>query len=78
MKEMIYTMKVRNGGIYKYIPCVWDTIDPKTNLKEGDIVKVFHPYGCPKPNTMGCCHVETIDSGDFIGLVSTDSLVKIK
>jgi hypothetical protein len=35
----------------------------------------LQPYGCPKPNTMGHCFVETLD-GKFIGLVSTASLTK--
>lgn len=68
-------MKVRKGQKVKYDPAMLDLIDPKTNLKKGDVVKVCHPHGCPAPNTMGHCHVETLD-GKFIGLVQTASLEK--
>jgi hypothetical protein len=68
-------MKVRKGQKVKYDPAMLDLIDPKTNLKKGDVVKVCHPHGCPRPNTMGHCHVETLD-GKFIGLVQTASLEK--
>jgi hypothetical protein len=39
------------------------------------VVRVCTPYGCPPPNTMGHCFVETLE-GKFIGLVSTASLHK--
>lgn len=66
-------MKVRKGQKVRYNPNMMDQIDPKTNLKKGDVVKVCHPHGCPKPNTMNHCHVETLD-GKFLGLVSCNSL----
>ncbi len=68
-------MKVRKGQRVRYVPSLWDRLDPKTSLQEGAVVKVCHPHGCPGPNVMGCCHVETID-GQFLGLVSTASLEK--
>jgi hypothetical protein len=68
-------MKVRKGMVVKYDPCGWDVFDAKTDLTKGDTVRVCHPYGCPAPNTMGCCHVETLE-GKFKGLVSTNSLSK--
>lgn len=68
--------KVRVNSQYIYDPCMWDILDPKTNLKRGDIVRVINPgRGCPPANTMGCCHVENL-AGEFLGLVSTSSLVK--
>ena len=70
-------MKVRKGQTYVYVPCSWDIIDPKTTLKEGDMCRVVHPHGCPPPNTMNHCHVET-QSGEFLGLVSVFSLQKPK
>jgi len=68
-------MRVRVGQKVKYVPALFDLIDPKTNLKPGDIVRVTKCHGCPPPNTMGHCHVETLD-GKFIGLVQTASLEK--
>jgi hypothetical protein len=69
-------MKVRKGQKVRYNPNFLDATDARTNLQKGDIVKVTHCNGCPPPNTMGHCHVETLD-GKFIGLVSTGSLEKV-
>ena len=66
-------MRVRKGQRVKYEAAGWDSFDARTNLKNGDIVRVCHPRSCPPPNTMGHCHVETLE-GKFIGLVSTASL----
>jgi len=68
-------MKVRKGSTYTFDPVLFDRIDPKTTLKKGDIVRVCHPHGCPAPNTMGHCHVETLD-GKFLGLVHCNSLTE--
>lgn len=70
-------MKVTAGHSYRFVPSFWDKVDPKTNLVEGDIVKVKNMNGCPPANTMGCCHVVDPTTGMFIGLVSTDSLVQL-
>lgn len=69
-------MKVRKGQKVRFNPALLDLIDPKTNLKKGDVVRVTHCRGCPPPNTMGHAHVETLD-GKFIGLVQTASLEKV-
>lgn len=68
-------MKVRKGGLYIYDPNLLDLIDGRTNLKKGEKVRVIHPHGCPKPNTMNHCHVERLN-GEFVGLVSCNSLHK--
>jgi hypothetical protein len=65
---------IRKGRTYYYKPCGWDVADPKTALRPGDLVRVCHPHGCPKPGTMGHCHVETL-AGAFLGLVACGSLV---
>lgn len=57
-----------------YFPTMLDRIDPKSNLKEGEKVRVIHPYGCPPPNTMGHCHVERVSDAQFGGLVCANSL----
>ena len=55
-----------------------DLFDARTNLNEGDQVKVITPSGCPPPNHMGHCFVGDPQTGKFIGLVSTASLQKEK
>jgi hypothetical protein len=68
---------MRKGTVCEYQPALLDRIDGRTSLQPGDIVRVCHPYGCPKPGTMGHAHVETLD-GDFIGLVQVASLTPVK
>jgi hypothetical protein len=69
-------MKVRKGGIYVFKACGWDRFDRKDNTPaDGTVVRVCTPHGCPPPNAMGHCFVETL-AGKFIGLVCTGSLVK--
>jgi hypothetical protein len=69
-------MKVRKEGIYVFNAVGWDIYDRHENTPlNGTKVRVIRPYGCPAPNTMGHCHVETLD-GEFHGLVSTASLSK--
>ena len=69
-------MKVRKGGVYRFEACGWDVFDCNSNTPEnGTLVRVCHPHGCPAPNTMNHCHVESLE-GKFIGLVSCNSLSK--
>lgn len=69
-------MKVRVGSVYVFKANGWDVFDRKSNTPaDGTIVRVCKPYGCPPPNAMGHCFVETME-GKFIGLVSTSSLSK--
>ena len=70
--------RVRAGCKYRYHPGVWDSFDPpygveKGILQAGDLVRVVNLPGCPKANTMGHCHVNTLD-GEFAGLVQVSSL----
>lgn len=70
-------MKVRTGSKYRFEACGLDIWDRRENTpKDGTIVKVVQPHGCPKNNTMGHCFVSDLE-GNFIGLVSTGSLHKI-
>ena len=67
-------MKVRVGSLYVYNPNMLDLIDPKAPaLKKGDVCRVVNLPMAPKCNTMGQCHVETVD-GRFLGMVSCNSL----
>ena len=74
-------MRVKAKSVYIFRPSIWDSIDPpvgvrRGELKPGDSVRVVNMPGCPRANTMGHCHVETI-GGLFAGLVSTDSLERV-
>jgi len=71
------TKRVRLGSRYRYEPCVLDKLHVCSDARPGDIVQVCKPYGCPPPNTMGQCHVQTPE-GKFLGLVSTASLTPVK
>jgi hypothetical protein len=62
-------MRVRANQVYVYYPNLLDRIDGRTDLKSGDLVRVKNLYGCPRANTMNHCHVVTVDTGEFIGLV---------
>jgi hypothetical protein len=71
-------MKVRKGGVYRFEASGWDVFDRKSNTPEnGTLVRVCTPAGCPAPNVMNHCFVETL-GGKFIGLVSCNSLVRSK
>jgi hypothetical protein len=67
-------MKVRVNQVLVYHPNLMDRIDAKTNLKSGDVVKVINVHGCPRANVMGQCYVGDVKTGEFIGMVSTNSL----
>ena len=75
--EKAGVMKVRAGHIYMFRALGWDILDrtPRTPA-DGTIVRVCRPQGCPPPNTLNHCFVETLE-GKFIGLVSTASLTPI-
>jgi hypothetical protein len=73
-------MRVKAKSVYTFEPCGWDVWDPPFGIlsgliKSGDKVRVVKLRGCPAPNTMNHCHVETVD-GRFAGLVSCNSLFK--
>ena len=70
--------RVRCNAVYVFNPVLWDKIMPPYGvqqgiIKPGDRVKVSNLPGCPKANTMGHCHIKTLD-GQFAGLVCTNSL----
>jgi hypothetical protein len=67
------TNKVRVGQTYIYSPKLLDKIDGRTNLQDGETVRVVNIYGCPRANTMGHCYVNRLD-GTWGGLVHCNSL----
>lgn len=67
-------MRVRKGQVFTFKACGWDVYDRRANTPaDGTRVRVCTPRGCPPPNAMGHCFVETMD-GKFLGLVHTNSL----
>lgn len=69
--------RVQAGRKYVYRPVPLDVIDSRIYadlVKPGDYCKVVNLPGCPKANTMGMCHIETM-KGEFAGLVCTNSLI---
>ena len=45
-------MKVKENAVYIYSPNLLDQIDGRTDLKDGEEVKVINLPGAPKCNTM--------------------------
>ena len=69
-------MKVRANACYIYRPCMLDVIDGRTALATGSKVRVKNLPGCPRCNVMGHAHIVHPETGEFIGLVCTASLVR--
>jgi hypothetical protein len=67
-------MHVRVNSIYRVQRCLLDIADSRTDLRDGDIVRVVNLPGCPRANVMRHCHVANPLTGEFIGLVCTSSL----
>lgn len=40
----------------------------------GREVQKVQPFGCPRNGTMRMCYVQTVEEGEFIGLVNESSL----
>jgi hypothetical protein len=68
-------MRVRVNSKYIYSPNLLDKIDGRTDLRDGEEVRVVNLHGCPKANTMGHCYVvRTSAPESFVGLVHCNSL----
>lgn len=68
-------MKVRVNSEYIYHANLLDATDGRTNLKNGEQVRVVNMQGCPPANTMSHCYVvRSNDVDTFVGLVHTNSL----
>ena len=65
--------RVRAGSRYHFDPCALDLLHPCSSANSGDVVQVVKLHGCPPPNTMGQCHIQSL-AGKFLGMVSTTSL----
>lgn len=69
--------RVRVNSLYIYDPVLFDRCQPPHgNPERGDLVRVVNLPGAPKANTMGMCYIKFEDTGEFAGMVMTNSLVK--
>jgi hypothetical protein len=66
--------KVRAGSLYTYRPVGMDAWSPCSSATPGQLVRVKNLPGCPKANTMGHAHIVDAETGNFLGLVITNSL----
>lgn len=67
--------KVRVNSIFRYEPTGWDLfMRPASTAQPGQLVRVIHPYGCPKPGTLNHAHIADALTGEFLGLVHISSL----
>jgi hypothetical protein len=66
-------MRVQANRLYIYHANLLDRCDARTNLQDGDTVRVVNLQGCPPCNTAQHAHVVNLD-GHFVGLVHTNSL----
>jgi hypothetical protein len=70
--------KVRVGSLYRFVAVGVDAWSPNPLAPtDGETVRVINLHGAPKANTMGHCYVEGATSGEFCGLVLTNSLTPV-
>lgn len=67
--------RVRVNSKYVFNPVPLDCFDSRHTAKVGQVVRVVNLHGAPKANTMGHCYINSLQ-GYFLGLVSTNSLVR--
>lgn len=70
--------RVRAGVTYRYVPCLLDQWDARTDLTPGEPVTVVNLPGCPHANVMRHCHVNRWVTGEFAGIVCVASLQPLK
>ena len=51
-------MIIKANKKYIYDPVTLDIIDPRTDLKGGEVVTVVSLPGCPPPGTMSHAHID--------------------
>lgn len=64
--------------IYEFHPVGLDAWEKRPHHPvPGTRVRKTQPHGCPKNGTMEHCYIEGADTGEFLGLVLVNSLVKV-
>ena len=73
-------MRVRVNSLYTYTPCGWDVFTPCTGnrLESDQIVRVINLPSAPKANTMGQCYVANPYTGEFLCMISCNSLTPLR
>lgn len=70
-------MKVRANSVYTFRPVLLDRLlSQHHHARDGQRVRVVNLNGAPKCNTMNHCHIEDSESGEFLGMVCCNSLVR--
>jgi hypothetical protein len=70
-------VKVRLHAVYVFRPTGYDRLLTQHYTATADQrVRVVQLPGAPPPNTMGHAHIADAETGAFLGLVSTASLVR--
>lgn len=69
-------MAAKMAQTYLLLPVGMDRFDRRVKQHEGQSVQKTQPAGCPRNGTMGHTYVQLTESGKFVGLVLTNSLVK--
>lgn len=68
-------MKLSLKRSYIFEPVGWDRLMPQHyHAHAGQRVRVIQLPGAPRPGTMGQCHIEDVQTGAFLGMVSVHSL----
>lgn len=69
----------RKPTVYRFEAVGLDAFAPHRGTpKEGTLVVKTSPRGCPPNGTMGHCFVADAATGEFLGLVLVNSLVRVK
>lgn len=67
--------KAKNKAVFILEPAgLMDRGDPRVTEHAGKAVQKTQPFGCPPNGTMGMVFVQVASTGEFIGLVSKNSL----
>jgi hypothetical protein len=70
-------MSVKIRAVYRLEPAgLMDRTDKRVTAYAGREVQIIQPSGCPRNGTLGMVYAQTVEEGEFIGLVSKASLVK--
>jgi hypothetical protein len=70
--------RVTFGRLYTYHGVLFDQTDGHPKPREGQIVRVTRLPMAPKENVMGMCYVADPKTGDFLGMVMTNSLTAVR
>ena len=71
--------RVTVGRVYQFRPNLFDELmSEHYTAVPGQIVRVVNMPGCPPANTMGQCHIEDVETKEFLGMCTVNSLEEMK